>query len=436
MFMPLSKALFICSIILLGGCSKNEKELNNYDLVLHNAVVLDVKSGGFSQPLNIAINDQEIVSISKDTLVGLNEIDVAGQFLLPAFTDAHVHLTFIKKISEIANDQDFLTYYDANLSKFNLEIIKSGVTTIIDPAGMTPFIFDIRESLLASDHIAPTIFTVGKVIANTNSRFGEIICQGSSWCKQHLLLEVDSPENAVDKLNELMTHKVDGIKIVYDSSYSEPLGTFNRLSNEIVSEVINYGDSFNLPVVSHTIANAEFKTLSLLGINGFIHSPFPENNSFEVDGTNLSQLLSSSDIPLVSTAHAFDPMSHPVSERDAFVRSVRQEIAPLMRESLDSQVKYTFGTDFSDFSEALYADIFQREIRALTLLSFTPIEIIQTLTINAGEYPIIKNKQGRVEVGFKADLLVFEVNPLSDLTLLNQPKMVIQNGKLVYTKAE
>ncbi|RYV02557.1 hypothetical protein SOPP22_08495 [Shewanella sp. OPT22] len=428
------RLIIILVSILLSSC--NDDIEGDLDLVLNNVRLIDVTSGHISEEKSVGIKGNQIVRIHHSSMQGKSTIDGSGLLLSPAFIDTHVHLTFIRNAFEIQSEEDFLAFYQSTLINFNSEIIESGVTSVVDAASFTPFFFEERERLKKSNIVSPKVYTVGKVVVNPQSRFSEIICQGSKWCEDNLLIQLDEQSNVVDELSALVDIGADGIKVIYDSSFNEPVGTYERISENLTARVIQYSQSVGLPIVSHTVANEEFASLSLLNIDAFIHSPFPENNSFDVEGANLSEILVHSKTPVATTAHHFDPQSVDENERDSFISFVENDIRPLMRRHLDLGVMYAFGTDFSDNTQMSYADTFQREVRALELLGFTNLEILQSLTVNAANFPMIKGNYGLVKVGYAADLLLFDKNPLESLIFLNKPKIVIQRGNVVYENSD
>ncbi|MBM7074020.1 hypothetical protein JQC92_18605, partial [Shewanella sp. 202IG2-18] len=100
------------------------------------------------------------------------------------------------------------------------------------------------------------------------------------------------------------------------------------------------------------------------------------------------------------------------------------------------KAKGAAGIDGQSLEHSSYADTFQREVCALKLLGFTNLEVMQSLTINAASFPMVKGNYGLVKIGYESDLLLFNKNPLEDLTILNKPKVVIQRGKVVLKNAD
>src|SRR5260221_1667903 len=63
-------------------------------------------------------------------------------------------------------------------------------------------------------------------------------------------------------------------------------------------------------------------------------------------------------------------------------------------------------------------------------MGFTPLEAIQSATIRNAEMLRLEKSIGVVEAGFEADLIAVERNPLESITTLQDPLLVISNGRI------
>ena len=70
------------------------------------------------------------------------------------------------------------------------------------------------------------------------------------------------------------------------------------------------------------------------------------------------------------------------------------------------------------------------EIKIFSECGFSNYEAISSATSLASEL-IGDEKIGKIKVGCWADLLVFNDNPLDDISRLKFPKMVIKSGKII-----
>lgn len=71
------------------------------------------------------------------------------------------------------------------------------------------------------------------------------------------------------------------------------------------------------------------------------------------------------------------------------------------------------------------------ELEWLTKAKFTPLEALQTATINPARFLGREKTQGSVDAGKRADLVLLEANPLVDVRNIARIDTVILRGKLV-----
>src|SRR5438128_6085620 len=77
----------------------------------------------------VAVGEGRIVSIAGSAPPGAQAIDARGMLLLPAFVDAHVHLTVAGKIDQVAND-----------------LVRSGVCGVLDLGEPEEALDDLRAA--------------------------------------------------------------------------------------------------------------------------------------------------------------------------------------------------------------------------------------------------------------------------------------------------
>jgi imidazolonepropionase-like amidohydrolase len=58
----------------------------------------------------------------------------------------------------------------------------------------------------------------------------------------------------------------------------------------------------------------------------------------------------------------------------------------------------------------------------------TPMQTIQSATMNAADLLDMKTKVGSIAIGKYADIIAVETNPLDDITVLEKVKFVMKDG--------
>jgi imidazolonepropionase-like amidohydrolase len=74
------------------------------------------------------------------------------------------------------------------------------------------------------------------------------------------------------------------------------------------------------------------------------------------------------------------------------------------------------------------------EIANLVKLGLTPLEALQAATVTAAELFGIADRSGAIEPGLEADLIVVDANPLEDIVVLQDPLLVMSNGRVAVNR--
>ena len=70
------------------------------------------------------------------------------------------------------------------------------------------------------------------------------------------------------------------------------------------------------------------------------------------------------------------------------------------------------------------------EVAAFVEMGMTPVQALQSATTLAAELLAIEKRTGAIEVGLEADLIVVERNPLEQVRTLQDPLLVVSNGRV------
>ena len=74
--------------------------------------------------------------------------------------------------------------------------------------------------------------------------------------------------------------------------------------------------------------------------------------------------------------------------------------------------------------------LISHEVTAFVEMGFTPLEAIQSATLVNAEMLHRKNSIGVLEPGYEADLIVVEQNPLENIVTVQDPLLVVSNGRI------
>jgi imidazolonepropionase-like amidohydrolase len=100
-----------------------------------------------------------------------------------------------------------------------------------------------------------------------------------------------------------------------------------------------------------------------------------------------------------------------------------------IKKALSAGVKIAFGTDAAVYPHGLNA----HEFAVYVQIGMTPLQAIQTATVNAADL-LGWSKIGSIENGNFADIIAVNGDPLKDVTLLQDPVMVMKGGTVYKQK--
>jgi len=134
---------------------------------------------------------------------------------------------------------------------------------------------------------------------------------------------------------------------------------------------------------------------------------------------------------LVPTYATVVDLTEPGGEYDTPLLALRgKHMLPRLRETV--RMAYTLGVPVVTGGDTEYGPEsvtrIAHEVSYFVDLGFTPMDAIRSATAIAAACLGIANRTGTVQVGYEADLLLVERNPLDDITALQDVLVVISNG--------
>ena len=95
----------------------------------------------------------------------------------------------------------------------------------------------------------------------------------------------------------------------------------------------------------------------------------------------------------------------------------------------DSGVKFLAGTDSPNFFVYPGFSIHEELEIMVNEAGFSPLEALQTATINAAEFLDLEKRLGVVEAGMLANLVILNKNPLEDISNTKAIDGIVLSGK-------
>ncbi|MEM7298172.1 MAG: amidohydrolase family protein [Bacteroidota bacterium] len=423
-------------VFVLLACT--QKPAQDESTVIQNVNIIDVRDGSISGGMNLLVVEGRIKEISENSLKGTTVIDGEGKFLMPGLAEMHAHIPSPQWGRDRTDETLFL-------------YLSNGVTTIRGMLGH-PKHLELRSQAENNEILSPRIFTSSPSV-NGNS--------------------VKTIEEAREKITQFKNDGYDFLKI-------HP-GLKLEVFNEIVKTAneVGIGFSGHVPVdvgIRHAIKSGYS---SIDHIDGFLEGLVPESANVDPNqngffGYNFSHLVDTTLIKeLVALTKKHEVWIVPTES--LFSRWFSPDDPEVMAEG-DSDLKYMpkstveqwirnkknlIGSpDYSTDKYMMFADIRLRliqslsenghglilgsdapqvfnvpgfsihhELKAVMDFGLTPLQAIQSGTLNPARFFGMEGEFGEVIEGASADLILLDNNPLDDIKNLRNPSGVMVRGQ-------
>ena len=382
----------------------------------------------------VVVSDGKIVSVAPaakaQVPAGALKVDGKGKFLMPGLGELHAHIPGGKSP-------------DADVERTLFLYVANGVTTIRGMLG-DPRHITYRERVAKGEVIGPMIYTSGPSFngnsAKTPAAAVEMVVAQKQAGYDLLKIHPGVPRDAFDA----MAAKADELKIPFAGHVPEAVGLMRAL---------------------------EAKYRSIDHLDGYVEAMVPNPAGSQTFGVNLVAQADESRIPalvkatvaagtwqvpteilLVNWLNDENPESMAkwpemkyvapetlakwVAQKQGFSakfpQADRQKLLALRRKLIkalhDGGVPFALG---SDAPQTWNVPGFSahRELGAIVAAGLTPYQALRSGTANVGTYFGTAATTGTVAAGKRADLVLLDANPLTDIGNSSRIAGVMVNGR-------
>src|SRR5213080_4708115 len=422
-------------------------------LVLDNVTVVDVRTGKLEPDQTVILERHRIFSIrpSKAAKYPRNADSVNGKglYLIPGLWDMHVHLVF---------GDWFPDPKDISLPLF----IANGVTGVRDMGSELHVVQDWRNQIAAGRMIGPRILTSGPMLDGPKPRFPSSIA-------------IATPEDARHAVNHLKDRGADFIKL----QSLIPRDAVLAIADEAKKQDIAFEG--HVPDAMRASEMSEAGMKSFEHLIGIFEGSSPAEEDFLKGGKTEGKFLATFDEARAASLAALLARNHTwqcptlvwerggnlldVSDYSADTR-VKYVPAPwksktwkrftdeitqgygsddlatrkkfvekeleLVRMLHNAGVEFLAGTDTPAGVHIFPGFSLHEELQRFVAAGFTPLDALQTATINPARFLGIEEQLGTIEEGKLADLVLLSANPLEDISNTQKVAGVFANGRYFY----
>jgi hypothetical protein len=455
--------IFFIASVLLGSCS-----VSPATIAITHVTLIDLTGGPAQPDSTVLVSGTQIAAVGPSSSIaiprGAKIVDGSGKFLIPGLTDMHLHLT---GSGEPDGSREF----------FLPLLVANGITTVRDMGGKVEYLKKLRGEIASGQRLGPQIFFTGPYLDGNPPSFQPSIV-------------VENAAEGTAAVDNLTAEGVDFIKV---QSRLQPEGYFaiasesKKLGIRFVGHV---PDSITVAQASDAgQASIEHLTGVLLGCSTReeelrqrqLNHPSKETASQARERERIWQrdLLNSYSetkaaalvrkfaenhtwqvptlVLLMDLVYLTPSNTH---ENDPRLKYVPQSVQTVWKQGRDELLQNANAQDFQHRTESAERSLeivgkmnaagvhlmagtdsaapnvfpgfgLQEELTYLVRAGLTPLQALQAATSGPAEFLGKTNEQGRIATGQRADLVLLDADPVTDIRNTQQIRAVVLNGKLL-----
>jgi imidazolonepropionase-like amidohydrolase len=405
-------------LLLAIGVSGDVGQRPQSPLAITHVTVIDVSGAPAKPDMTVVIANGRIETVGKTGEVRLAEearvLDATGKFLIPGLWDMHGHLTYTSE-----NPLALL--------------LEHGVTGVRDMGGDLERIDRWRKEIASGARLGPHIVRAGPFVdgpkpgakdrlavnnaAEARRAVATLKRRGVDFIKVHTGLSRESFFAVADEARK------QGLPL----AAHVPSGLWTKAEGVSIAEASDAGAKSleHIEILLECALHAKDATAKSLDraldeLNGeagkALFARLARNGTYYVP-------------TLVAYYRGFVLWSGNPKETDGS-RHLHRQFLELVKAMRRARVPIMAGSDFSDWALVPGIDL-HNELALLVEAGLTPMEALQTATVQPARFLGKLDSQGTIETGKLADLVLLDANPLEDICHTRMINAVILGGRLI-----
>ena len=412
--------------------------LLSFSLFAQSSAIKVIKAGKLIDPEQGVILENQLVLIVNDTIkeVGSNLeipdsatiLDLSNATVLPGLIDCHTHITSQSGDKYYERFRKSIVDYAILAPTYALKTLEAGFTSVRDLGSKAFLDVAMKKAINSSKIPGPRMQTAGYYISSTGGH-GDLV--GFSPTLDFRGLEemtgvADGIDGVRKKIRYLVKYGADVIKFGASAgvlSEEESVGAA-QYTQEEMNAIVAESKIWDKKTCAHAHGTEAIIMAIKAGVASVEHGSHLDDEGIALmieKGTYLVADIYVDDY-IISE---FDKLDYPKKIIDK-ERQVGLAQRQNFKKAVNAGVKIAFGTDAGVYPHGWNGKQFSRMVK----WGMTPMQAIQSATINAADLMGWENEVGSLKPGKYADIIAVEGNPVENINVLENVQFVMKGGKV------
>jgi len=430
----------IVIVTLLASCQKLPVDTTP-EILIKNVNVIPMSQLSIIRNQDVVIRNQKIYRIGKhEAGASTQVIDGTEKYLMPGLSEMHAHVPIPEDgDDEIVRETLFL-------------YLSQGITTIRGMLGQ-PYHLELKDMINKDLVLSPRLYTSSPSM-NGNT--------------------IPTTAEAIEKVRQYKTDGYDFLKI----HPGIPIAAWDALESTAQEVSMDYAGHVPIEVGLHRAISSGYKTVDHM--DGFMEALVPAESDIdrsltsffgyhlinEVDRSMIPALVTKmkmAGIAIVPTHTLFTRWFSPKDPGDQVNEPEMKYMSPETRYTwVQSKIRITSDTTYDEAGWMKYTSIrddilkeiyeqgvtillgsdapqvfnvpgfsIHHEMHDMSNVGMSNFDILKSGTTSVADFFGTSDRRGKVKVGYDADLILLNSNPLADISHAQDIEAVFINGKMI-----
>jgi imidazolonepropionase-like amidohydrolase len=404
-------------------------------LLLDRANVYDPVSGQYTPNRRVTIAAGRITAVD-DAAEAITDgvradvIDLGGRPLLPGLIDAHVHTTFWTA-DVVSQSWHSPSYTTARAAQILRGMVHRGFTTVRDVGGAD---FGLSEAIEEGLLEGPRLRYAGRILSQTGGH-GDLRARSELGLRARpesigVSVLADGVPEVRRAAREELAKGAHHIKMELSGGVGSPHDRIDstQYSEDEIRAVVDEAQAANRYVCGHAYTARSVNRALRCGVRSIEHGNGLDDESVELflaRGAFLVPTL----ITYAKLAEQGEAAGLPPASA-AKLSTVLQTGLDSLRRAHEAGVQIAFGTDLLGSMHGHQLDEFLIRTQVQSMA-----DVLRSATVVAARLLGMEHEVGRIAPGYRADLLVYDRDPVADPAVITRPdehlQLILKAGDVV-----